>query len=53
VKLSVGYKLNPSLTDLVDATDVFSAVESGRALEDLPQHRSRRWSWHLAIGGNY
>lgn len=53
VRLSVGYKLNPTLSDLVDAVDVLPALESGAPLEGLPQHRSRRWSWHLSIGSNY
>lgn len=53
IKMSVGYKLNPSLTDLVDADDLTQAAQEGRPLSDLRQHNSRRWQFHLAIGASF
>jgi outer membrane protein assembly factor BamA len=53
VKVSVGYKLNPSITDLVDADDLLVAVNSGQGTDALHRKNSRRWQWHLAIGTSY
>ena len=53
IKFSVGYKLNPSITDLVDSADLLTGVRQGQDLNQLPKHNSRRWQLHLAIGASY
>ena len=53
IKLSVAYKLNPSITDLVEADDLLRTAREGRPLSDAPHKNSRRWQWHLAIGASY
>ena len=53
IEISTGYKLNPSITDLVDAQDLVNAAQAGRPIHDLPQHSNRRWQFHLAIGTSY
>jgi outer membrane protein assembly factor BamA len=53
IKLGVGYKLNPSITDLVDAEDLFRAANAGTPHDTLERHQSRRWQWYLAIGSSY
>jgi outer membrane protein insertion porin family len=50
IRLSLAYKLNPSITDLVDAGDLLAATRTGQPFEDLPRHESRRWQFHFAIG---
>ena len=53
IKFSVGYKLNPSITDLVDGADLQQGVTAGIPIDDLPKKNSRRWQLHLAIGASY
>jgi outer membrane protein assembly factor BamA len=53
ILIALGYKLNPSITDVVDAADVTAAADIGRSVEDLPQHKNWRWQWHLAFGTSY
>jgi outer membrane protein assembly factor BamA len=53
IKMSLGYKLNPSLTDLVDADELTLAAAEGRPLSELKHHNSRRWHLHLSIGVSY
>jgi outer membrane protein insertion porin family len=53
IKVDVGYKLNPSVTDLADAADVLRAANEGRDFADVPRKNSRRWQLHLAIGASY
>lgn len=53
IEVSVGYKLNPSITDLVDAEDILVGAQAGKPIEQLPQHSNRRWQFHLAIGTSY
>src|SRR5262245_54861211 len=53
IKLGFGYKLNPSIIDLVDAADLLAAGDTGTPISDLPQHNSRRWQYYLAIGASY
>jgi len=53
IKLSVGYKLNPSILDLADARDVFDALIRGAPVEDVPRHEARRWQFHLSIGSSF
>jgi len=53
IRLSLGYKLNPSVTDLADSKDVLDASLTGRPLDDLPRHQSRRWQVHLSFGTGF
>jgi outer membrane protein insertion porin family len=53
IRLSLGYKLNPSVTDLADSKDILDASLSGRPLDDLPRHQSRRWQLHLSFGTGF
>jgi outer membrane protein assembly factor BamA len=53
ILIALGYKLNPSITDVVDAADVAAAADIGRSVDDLPQHKNWRWQWHLAFGTSY
>jgi hypothetical protein len=50
VRLSVGYKLNPSRIDLLAPDDVTRTLAAGGNVADLPLERIRRWHLHLAIG---
>ena len=53
IRMSLGYKLNPSVVDLVDSADLFAAETSGAPISDLHQHNSRRWQFNLAIGSSF
>jgi outer membrane protein assembly factor BamA len=53
IRLSVGYKLNPSLLDLVDSDDLLRALDDGTDTAGLERHDSRRWQVHIAIGSSY
>jgi hypothetical protein len=53
IEVSAGYKLNPSIIDLVDANDLVRAAAAGTPISLLQQHNSRRWQIHLAIGTSY
>jgi hypothetical protein len=53
IKLSVGYKLNPSPLDLVDSGDLLRAVVDGTPTDQLVQHNSRRWQARFAIGSSF
>ncbi len=50
LRLSVGYKLDPTRVDLLDPADVARALASGEGLSALPEHGLRRWHLHLSIG---
>jgi outer membrane protein assembly factor BamA len=50
VRLTVGYKLNPSLLDERDPQAVLVALEAGSPVGDVPVDAIRRWHVHLAIG---
>lgn len=53
IRLSLGYKLNPSVTDLADSQDILDASLTGRPLSELPRHQSRRWQLHLSFGTGF
>lgn len=53
IQLSTGYKLNPSVTDLVDAEDLVRGEAQGIPVSALPRHENRRWQFHLAIGTSF
>ena len=53
IKMGFGYKLNPSLTDLVDPAVLLQGADQGKPLDTLPRQQSRRWQFYLAIGASY
>lgn len=53
VRLSAGYKLNPSLLDLADSREVLNRIEAETSLIGIPQGQHRRWQLHLAIGSSF
>ena len=53
IKLSVGYKLNPSIVDLVDSGDLLRAIQEGTPADQLEKHDSWRWQLHFAIGSSF
>ena len=53
IKMGYGYKLNPSLTDLVDPAVLLREAAAGKPVDDLPRDQSRRWQFYLAIGASY
>jgi outer membrane protein assembly factor BamA len=50
IRLSVGYKLNPTSVDLLSPGEVARALAEGRDLSTLPREPLRRWHVHLTIG---
>jgi outer membrane protein insertion porin family len=50
VRVSVGYKLNPSRVDLLAPDDVARVLAAGGSILSLPTENLRRWHLHLAIG---
>lgn len=53
IKLSIGYKLNPSLLDLVDSDALFRALVDETPTDQLEQHNSRRWAFHFSLGSSF
>lgn len=53
IRLSVGYKLNPSPLDLRDARDVFAAALNDRPLSSVPTSSWRRWHLHIGLGQTF
>lgn len=53
IRFSMGYKLNPSITDLVDSGEVLRALAEGTDLDALPRRNSRRWQVHFSIGTSF
>jgi outer membrane protein insertion porin family len=50
VRVSIGYKLNPTRVDLLAPNDVARTLAAGGDLASLPPEGIRRWHLHLAIG---
>lgn len=50
VRLSVGYKLNPSDLDLRDPQAVLDAIVRGEPVSSVPADGIRRWHLHLVVG---
>ena len=50
LRLSVGYKLNPTRVDLLAAGEVARALVAGESLSTLPTEALRRWHVHITIG---
>ena len=53
VRLSLGYKLNPSALDLRDPADVAQAILSGGDITSVPTQGIRRFHLHLSIGRTF
>lgn len=50
VRVSIGYKLNPSLDDVRDPQKVLDAIVAGTPIADIPTQWYRRFQIHLALG---
>ncbi len=50
IRVSVGYKLNPSPLDLRDPRQVFQAISEGRPISSVPTRWTRRFHIHIALG---
>lgn len=50
IRLSVGYKLNPSPLDLRDAKRVFQAIAADEPISSVPTDWKRRFHIHVALG---
>lgn len=50
IRLGLGYKLNPSILDVVPADRVLDAVLTGTSLSTLPVDEGRRWHIHVSLG---
>jgi outer membrane protein insertion porin family len=50
IRVSVGYKLNPSPLDLRDASAVFQAISQGLPISSVPTDWKRRLHIHVALG---
>ncbi len=53
LELSLGYKLNPSLPDLVNSGDLVDAILAGTPTDELERHNSHRWQFSLVFGTNF
>jgi outer membrane protein assembly factor BamA len=53
IRLSVGYKLNPSIVDLVNSDDLLRAEIQGTPIDQIDKHSSHRWQFNFAIGTSY
>lgn len=53
IKFSLGYKLNPSVTDLVDAQDLVGALIEDSDPGRLEKHNLRRFQLNLVLGTTY
>ncbi|HET9948578.1 MAG TPA: hypothetical protein VFQ22_06630, partial [Longimicrobiales bacterium] len=50
IRVSVGYKLNPTRIDLLSPSDVVRALAAGESLSTLDTRAIQRWHLHLSIG---
>ncbi|HEY7895413.1 MAG TPA: BamA/TamA family outer membrane protein [Gemmatimonadaceae bacterium] len=50
VRMSIGYKLNPSLDDVRDPQKVLDAILAGTSIAAVPTQWIRRFQIHLALG---
>ena len=50
IRLSVGYKLNPSPLDVRDPGEVLDLLQEGQAITDAPTKGWRRFQVHLTFG---
>jgi len=50
IRLTVGYKLNPSPLDLRDPGEVYALYREGESVLDAKVKNSRRFQFHLTVG---
>ena len=50
IRVSLGYKLNPSPLDLRDPADVLDLLVQGQSILDAPIRKWRRYQLHLTVG---
>jgi len=50
IRLTVGYKLNPSPLDLRDPGEVYALLREGESVLDAKVKDSRRFQFHLTVG---
>lgn len=50
IRVSVGYKLNPSPLDLRDPGEVLELLLEGKSILEAPTKTSRRFQFHLTVG---
>jgi hypothetical protein len=50
VRVSLGYKLNPSALDLRDPGKVQDLILDGESILEAPIQRWRRFQFHLTVG---
>ncbi|HYV96581.1 MAG TPA: BamA/TamA family outer membrane protein [Gemmatimonadaceae bacterium] len=53
VRLSIGYKLNPSVLDLRSAADVFKAIAAGLPASSAPVSALSRLHLHVSLGQRF
>jgi outer membrane protein insertion porin family len=53
LRVSLGYKLNPSPLDLRDPADVIRALVNDEPLESVPEDDLRRFQFHFTVGITY
>jgi outer membrane protein insertion porin family len=53
IRVSFGWKLNPSPLDLRDAADVFAAIRDGRPVTSAPTRKWRRLHLHISLGQSF
>jgi outer membrane protein insertion porin family len=53
LKFDMGYKLNPSVVDLVAADQMLRVLTGEIPLDQAPRKNSRRWQWNLAVGVSF
>lgn len=53
VRISLGYKLNPSELDLRDAEPVLEALLAGRPISSVPVNSKRRYHLHFSLGQSF
>ncbi len=53
IRISVGYKLNPSELDLRDAEPVLDALLEGRPISSVPVNSKRRYHIHFSLGQSF
>jgi outer membrane protein assembly factor BamA len=53
IKFDLGYKLNPSLVDLVPADQLLRAIAGEVPLEQVERQNRRRLQWHLSLGARF
>lgn len=53
IRVSIGYKLNPSLLDVRAASDVLKALQNGLPIESVPANSRLRFRLHISIGQTF